>query len=512
MAAPDTLASRTLVIRADADSRMGAGHVMRCLALAQAWGGAAGTSGPVLFCGRLESASLRQRLAAAGFGLVEPGPSPADTVALLAARGLAGCWVALDGYQFGPEWQEQLQAAGFPVLCVDDGALLSHYAARVVLAPDHDASPAAYAAPPATLVLAGPRYRLLRRGFAGLPRPARRAGEGATVLVAFGGADSVNATRAAVRGLDRALGPQDTALVVLGPVNRHRESVEEALRGVGYRHELMQDVADMAAVYARCHLAVSAAGGAAWEMAAAGLPALLVPVAANQKPGSAFLAKAGCAEVLPGPGDLEREDFAARVRGLLAGPGRLDALAEAGPRACDGRGPERVRRVLAALDRDPDAGFALRRAEAGDVEQVFRLANDPAVRGNSFSPKPVPLAGHRQWFAGKLADPACAFFVLDLEGAVAALARYDREGGAAAVDVAVHPAFRGRGLGVWVLAESAPLAAAALGVSRLRAEVLARNQASRLCFARAGFREAAPERIKDQDCAVFLWDAGTGEG
>lgn len=505
----DTL---TLVIRADADSRMGAGHVMRCLALAQAWAGQGPGGGDVLFCGRMESASLRERLAGAGFGLAEPGPRPADTAALLARRGLAGCWVALDGYHFGPEWQEDLEAAGHKVLAVDDGALLSRYAARVILAPDHDASPAAYAAPSSSLVLAGPRYRLLRQGFAGLSRPARRAGEGATVLVAFGGADARNATQAAVRGLDRALGPRDTALVVLGPVNPHRESVQQALEAVGYGYELHQDVADMAAVYARCHLAVSAAGGAAWEMAAAGLPALLVPVAANQEPGSAFLARAGCAEVLPGPGDLDKEDFAARVRGLLGDPARLAALSSAGPRACDGRGPERVRRLLAALDGDEKADFALRRAEPGDLEQVFRLANDPAVRGNSFSPGAIALADHASWFAAKLGSRDCAFFVLDLEGAVAALARYDRDGGEAATDVAVHPAFRGRGLGVRILRQSAPLAMRALGVDRLCALVLERNAASRRCFARAGFREVAPQRIKGQDCAVFLREAGAREG
>lgn len=503
------VSTHTLAIRADADSRMGAGHVMRCLALAQAW---AEGGGSVLFCGRIESATLRGRLAAEGFGLAEPGPAPADTVALLAARDLAGCWVALDGYHFGPEWQGDLEAAGHKVLAVDDGALLPRYAARVILAPEHDASPAAYVAPPSTLVLAGPRYRLLRRGFAGLSRPVRRAGEGAAVLVAFGGADSANATRDAVLGLDSALGPQDAALVVLGPVNPHRPSVQQALDTVSYRYELFQDVADMAGLYARSRLAVSASGGMAWEMAACGLPAVLVPMAPNQEPGAVFLAQAGAALLAAGPQDLANRAVAGMVRALLGDASRLEAMAEAGRAICDGQGAARVRRVLAALDRDQAAEFVLRRAEPGDVEQVFRLANDPEVRRNSFSPDPIALEAHRGWYAAKLAAPGTAFFVLALEGAVAALARYDRTGDGAEVDVAVHSAFRGRGLGIRILRQTAALAAAALDVDRINALVFTGNAASRRCFARAGFASAGLVRERGRECEAWVLAPARGRG
>ena len=48
---------RRLVIRADADSIMGSGHVMRMIALAQAW---AKDGGKVLFISRITADSLRE--------------------------------------------------------------------------------------------------------------------------------------------------------------------------------------------------------------------------------------------------------------------------------------------------------------------------------------------------------------------------------------------------------------------------------------------------------------------
>lgn len=497
----------TLVIRVDADGRMGAGHVMRCLALAHAW---AGHGGRVLFCGRVESPSLQKRLLAEGFNMVEPGPQPGDTVTLLTERGLAGCWVCLDGYHFGPQWQEELGAAGFKIVCVDDGAKLPHYVAHVILSPEHDASLMVYNAPSLSVILAGPRYRLLRRCFTESHRLRLGTGERTVVLVTFGGADERNATRAALSGLDAALGKNDMVLVILGPLNPHRVSVEQALAEVSYGHELYQNVVDMAALYERADLAVSAAGGSAWEMAAVGLPTVLVPVASNQLPGANYLVRFGAAVLTSGPEFLETPDFPALVRGVLDNQERLTALSASGPQICDGLGSQRVCRVLAALSGDegtdrPD--YVVRLANQGDMEQVFRLANEPVVRANSFSPEPINLTEHSRWFAAKLASPETIFFVMDFEGVVAALVRYDRFGDIAEIDLAVHPAFRGRGLGTKLLRASAQNAMVRLGVKQLRAVVLEENLVSRRCFKRADFCEAAQEQVMGKSCAVFVKEA-----
>jgi UDP-2,4-diacetamido-2,4,6-trideoxy-beta-L-altropyranose hydrolase len=498
-----------MVICAEANSQVGVGHVMRCMALAQVWN----TQGNrCVFFGGIEAGSLRERMIADGCELVEPSPDPGDTVRRLNDMDINNAWVVLDGYHLGPEWQDVLVDSGFAVLCIDDGARLPRYRAQVIVSPDCDARPLSFETPPSTLILAGPRYRLLRQGMA--ENTARPAIDGTkrAVLVAFGGADTRNVTLDVVKALDGILSPEDRAIVVLGPANRHRVVVEDALKAVAYQSELLQDVADMAAIYARADLAISAAGGAAWEMAASGLPAVLVPVAANQLPGAGFLADAGAALRVDDPTAIAGEGFAAQVRDLLADRPRLAAMASAGRLVCDGKGAHRVLGILSALEQGLKGNaYCLRRAVPDDMEQLLRLANDPDVRASSFSPAPIALEDHARWFAARIESPDTAIFVLDLEGVVAAMVRYDRVAEDAEIDIAVHNAFRGRGLGVHILQASASAAMRSLAVPLLRAVVLERNLASRNCFIKAGFSEVGTEHVKGNDCRVFIRHAGQGE-
>jgi RimJ/RimL family protein N-acetyltransferase len=247
-------------------------------------------------------------------------------------------------------------------------------------------------------------------------------------------------------------------------------------------------------------------------MAASGLPAVLVPVAANQLPGAGFLADAGAALRVDDPTAIAGEGFAAQVRDLLADRPRLAAMASAGRLVCDGKGAHRVLGILSALEQGLKGNaYCLRRAVPDDMEQLLRLANDPDVRASSFSPAPIALEDHARWFAARIESPDTAIFVLDLEGVVAAMVRYDRVAEDAEIDIAVHNAFRGRGLGVHILQASASAAMRSLAVPLLRAVVLERNLASRNCFIKAGFSEVGTEHVKGNDCRVFIRHAGQGE-
>ena len=92
----------TLLNRADTSSEMGTGHVMRCLALAQAWKDAGGCT---IFAMAGEMPDIERRLSGDGFAvhhiIAEPGGENDAALTADLAISLDACFVIVDGYRFG---------------------------------------------------------------------------------------------------------------------------------------------------------------------------------------------------------------------------------------------------------------------------------------------------------------------------------------------------------------------------------------------------------------------------
>jgi UDP-N-acetylglucosamine--N-acetylmuramyl-(pentapeptide) pyrophosphoryl-undecaprenol N-acetylglucosamine transferase len=178
----------------------------------------------------------------------------------------------------------------------------------------------------------GEKYRAVGRPIPAASRPVPRGearerlelpAEGPVVLV-FGG--SLGSRLLNVQALEAwgAAGP--AVLHLCG--ERDYESLRTLVSRPDYK--LLPFLDEIGLAYGACDLAVARAGGSVWELAAAGLPAVLVPgefaTGAHQEKNARWFERAGGAVVL---GEHEVVRLAAVVAELLADPERLTSMAAA---------------------------------------------------------------------------------------------------------------------------------------------------------------------------------------
>jgi UDP:flavonoid glycosyltransferase YjiC (YdhE family) len=155
------------------------------------------------------------------------------------------------------------------------------------------------------------------------------------VVVALGGGTHPEEWRAVLNALFSELASFDL-LPGFGPVGFEAG-------GPGFR---VANPDEAAARMAGAHLAVSAAGTTALELAFLGVPSVLVAVAANQRPTARALAERGAAVDLGDLRLLGAETLRSAVLRLLASPDTRRSMRERGRAILDGRGVERVAAAL----------------------------------------------------------------------------------------------------------------------------------------------------------------------
>ncbi len=502
-----------MLLRADADGRIGTGHVMRCLALGEAWQAA---GGEITFMSHCRAPKLSARIRSCGAQRIpvqRPHPNPADREALLrwlrraptGARSAAP-WVVLDGYHFDSDYERAVRAAGARLLVIDDMAQRPRRHAELLVNQNLGAERLEYPCDAETFHLLGCRYAMLRSEFRAAGRFRRKTPQIARkLLVTLGGADPANVTRTVLEALDRLDIPDVQAKVVVGPANPHLESLGARLSGASVDVELLTDVSDMSELMVWADLAIGAAGSTCWEMAAKRLPAVVVVVAENQRGLAEELSASGMATCLGRAEDLSSGRLANVLAEICRDRNRRARQSEVGGQAVDGHGAGRVVAMMRAMGGVlPKHELTVRPADAQDVLSIWRLANDPTVRRHSLSTAPIPLAVHRQWFQRKLSDAATCMWVLDLHRTVVGTVRYDRtEPGAAGISIQVAAALRRRGLASHLLRSTCQAACRTLNTPVLRAVIRPQNLASAQTFAKAGFHQVDHRPVHGQDCRIF---------
>ncbi|MCP4445966.1 MAG: UDP-2,4-diacetamido-2,4,6-trideoxy-beta-L-altropyranose hydrolase [Myxococcales bacterium] len=277
--------SHGLILRANASVAIGAGHVMRLLALAEGMR-ERGADSLFLLGGQPEflGAALRSR----GFAyevLSETIDSEADLLETSElARQHEAMAIVVDGYDFTSSYLEALNRL-HPTVVMDDLAD-RELLVDIIVNGDMGAEKLKYRCAGSTELLLGTDFTFLRSEF--LRQGRASVGEqsaGKKLVITFGGSDPGDGTARILSALTKQA-PLDARVVLGSGFHRAREiqPLIGALVQGGHLVETVCNPPNMAQCLAWADSAVSAAGGTLWELSYLGIPTAAFAVADNQVP------------------------------------------------------------------------------------------------------------------------------------------------------------------------------------------------------------------------------------
>lgn len=489
-----------LIVRADASTATGTGHLMRCLALAQAW---QAHGGKVVFITACESESLRHRLTDEGFEVVElkkPYPDPSDwEITAQELRFNPGARVVLDGYHFDPNYHLLVKEMGHRLLVIDDMAHLEHYYADIILNQNIGAEKLEYKCKPGTRLLLGTSHVLLRREFWPWKGWQRHIPEVAqNVLVTMGGSDPENVTLKVIRVLEKVAVNQLRLIVVVGGSNPHSETIKKVVFSSNLKVQLIESTNEMAELMAWADLAVSAGGSTCWELAYMGVPTCTIILSENQVAVAESLSELGAAYSFGWYGVVSEKDMAQVLTEHLLSYDMRYSLLNCGKSLIHGNGVKRVTQLL------KEATLDLKEANIDDCYLVWEWANDPVTRVQSFTSEQINWEDHKLWFESTLFDPRSFIFIAFNDEAPVGLIRFNKRKNDATISISVAPGHRGRGYSSEIIKMGTQKIFSATDVETVHAYVKPSNAASKRAFVKAGFDLNDEVLIKEQTALHFV--------
>ncbi|WP_027187359.1 UDP-2,4-diacetamido-2,4,6-trideoxy-beta-L-altropyranose hydrolase [Desulfovibrio cuneatus] len=429
-----------VVIRADATPTMGTGHVMRCIALAQA----AKSSGlAVCLVGHITVPWVLERLKSEAIAFtLQDGPPPAQESPAKLLQDLASCgaqnWVALDGYHIGPDCHKAVREAGYKLLVIDDYAHLPEYSCDILLNQNIGAEELAYTGNIGQKLL-GPRFALLRNEFLEARKKAlqRPVPEKATeVLLTLGGGDFSHILPQLAPAFSSPELAGCTLRVIAGVMQE--KAIRTALHQCPANIVVLPRVENMPQLFLQTDVCITAGGSTCWELCCLGVPFLTVQVAENQ----ALVVQ-----------NLEQKKVALtlcekNLTDLIVSQHKQIVQRKNNQSTVDGKGASRV------LGQMIQQQIELRPVSETDMNALYTIANNPAVRSLFFSPQQISLMEHKLWFENRLSkreeEP---FYLATLKDSQTVLGyvRFDKKNNNFFVSIALDPRWQKLGLSGHIL-------------------------------------------------------------
>jgi len=427
-----------VIFRADGNSQIGLGHVIRSLALAHMLQ----ADFLCLFAIQKPSTAIINQIKETGAVpviLPENTDYASDALYLTQKVLTAADIVVLDGYHFDFEYQQIIKQATVSLVGIDDIQAYP-FLADVIINQSGGINSENYQVQPYTKLCLGPNYALLRAPFLEAAAKHRSVTAIKKIFLNMGGADPENHTGRLIQ----LIISQYSAIsleVVIGSAFSHQEALQELISAnPNITLHLNLAAEAMCRLMQSCDAAILPPSSVSYEWCSVGGLLFLHQIADNQQYMQAFLLENQLAFSL------------ADLPAILNNPDQTNLIAaqmQKQKARFNGRSRQKLRAIFNELYYQKHLG--LRPVTEADTLVLFDWANDPEVRRNSFNTEPIPLEIHQIWLQNKLRDPGCVFYIAEVDKIPAGMIRFDMVKNTATISYLLDKDFRGKGIGTLLL-------------------------------------------------------------
>lgn len=433
------MSKRRIIFRADGNSQIGLGHVVRSLALADMLK----DDFTCIFAIQNPSEAIIEQIETICDDIITlPFTNNyLDEVKYIVYSIISvDDIIVLDGYFFNADYQQIIKKNGNKLVCIDD-THHCHFVADVIINQAGGISSSTYSKEIYTRLCLGPAFALLRKPFLEAATNFRTIELFDKILISMGGADPDNHTSYILGIVSQANFKQ--IHVLIGTANTHISSLktyQNQYQNVFLHINLTAD--EVCNLMKECPVAICQPSVTSYEYCSVGGILLLYKTASNQQGVFDFLLSNHLAFEFNNENLSLIKSFNLAIAQNLISNQRL---------YFSGSSSSRIKSIFQWLEITRQ--LTIRRTSVSDLMTFFEWANDPEVRRYAYSPNPISLNEHKEWFTKKLSSTNSYLYTVCLYENPVAQIRFevDIHNKEAIISYLIAKQFRGKGFGDFIL-------------------------------------------------------------
>lgn len=139
-----------------------------------------------------------------------------------------------------------------------------------------------------------------------------------------------------------------------------------------------------------------------------------------------------------------------------------------------------------------------------DIDIIYKWANDPVTRSQSYSDGNIKFEEHKEWFEEKVNNSNCCFLIFSNNNKKIGLVRFDLKGRYWVVSINIAPSERGQGYSVRMLKKAGKYLRERDN-RPVHAYIKEQNTPSIKAFESVGYKREEKLKYKGSESYLYIW-------